>query len=664
MTSDDAASEREAREAGTMEEADDAGSNASANAVIGDIIEARLSRRSLLAGLAAASAVAAAGGELEAQNVATPARATDATPSFAFEEIAAGIDDRIHAPEGYDADVLIRWGDKLHANSPEFTPGKLTATAQARQFGYNNDFLGYLPLDGSSRRGLLVVNHEYVSRELIFQGVRQDDVRRPGRVTRDMVDVEMMGHGGSVVEIARAGGKSGGQSGGSWRVVEDSRFNRRITAETEMEIAGPAGGHPSMRTKADPSGRRVRGMINNCAGGLTPWGTWLTCEENINLYFWGTSNGHPAERHLKRYNIPSNWSNWAEFHERFDVAKEPNESNRFGWVVEIDPFDPTSMPVKRTALGRFKHEGAGNIVNGDGRFVVYSGDDERFEYVYKFVSDDRIDTRDRKANRDLLDKGTLYVARFAEDGTGQWLPLVHGVGPLTAANGFTDQGDVLIRARSAGDALGATKMDRPEDIEVNQRTGKAYVMLTNNDRRTGGQTDAANPRAVNRFGHIIEIIADNGDHTLTRFHWEILVRCGDPRNETVGATFHPATSVNGWFGMPDNAFADADGRLWIATDGNSQRTTGRADGIWAIETEGKARGTAKHFFRVPIGAEMCGPTMTPDMTTMFVAVQHPGEGGGSTFDNPSTRWPDFKPGVPPRPSVVAITKRGDGKIGS
>ena len=638
----------------TMEEADDAGSNPSANAHIGDIIDAMVSRRGLLAGLSAVSAVAVAGIDVAAQSA--DSAAADPTPNFGFKEIAAGIDERIHAPEGYDADVLIRWGDKLHTASPEFTPGKLTGAAQAQQFGYNNDFLGFVPLDGSSQRGLLVANHEYVSRELMFSGVRQDDVRRAGRVTREMVEVEMMSHGGSVVEIALTNGK--------WGVVADSRFNRRITAETEMEIAGPAAGHPSMKTKADPAGRRVRGMINNCAGGMTPWGTWLTCEENINLYFWGTANGHPAENHLKRYNIPSNWANWAEFHDRFDVAKEPNESNRFGWIVEIDPLDPASMPVKRTALGRFKHEGAGNVVNGDGRFVVYSGDDERFEYVYKFVSDGRVDMQNRAANRDLLDKGTLYVARFDKDGTGQWLPLVHGVGPLTTANGFNNQGDVLIRARSAGDALGATRMDRPEDIEVNQRTGKAYVMLTNNDRRTADLIDAANPRAVNRYGHILEIIPESGDHSLSRFTWDILVRCGDPRLPAVGATFNSATTTNGWFGMPDNAFADADGRLWIATDGNSQRTTGRADGIWAIETEGKSRGTAKHFFRVPVGAEMCGPVMTPDMTTMFVAVQHPGEGGGSTFDYPSTRWPDFLAGVPPRPSVVAIKRRDGGKIGS
>ena len=650
-----------------MEDAEDIGSNPSANVTMGDIIAERMSRRDLLGGLLAVSAIAATASPL-ALAAAGRARAQDAsageaaTTRFPFKEIAAGVDERAHVAEGYDADVLIRWGDKVLPDAPAFDPAKLTGAAQQRQFGYNNDFLGYIPLNASSGRGLLVVNHEYTNRELIFSGVRPDDSRREGRITREMAAVEMMAHGGTVLEIVRTDGK--------WRVVEDSTYNRRITAETQMRIAGPASGHELMRTNADPTGTRVRGMLCNCAGGVTPWGTWLTCEENFNAYFWGKADGLAGEKALRRYGVPGNWYNWGTHHDRFNLEKEPHEANRFGWVVEIDPMDPTSTPVKRTALGRFKHEGAGNVVNGDGRFVVYSGDDERFDYVYKFVSRDRVHLDDRAANREILDNGVLYVARFAAGGAGQWLPLVHGEGKLTAANGFPDQGAVLIHARLAADALGATKMDRPEDIEVNQRTSKVYVMLTQNERRSAEQKDAANPRGPNRFGHIIEIIPDGGDHTTAAFRWEILVKCGDPAIAEVGATFNPATSKDGWFANPDNAYADADGRLWIATDGNSQRSTGRTDGLWALETEGPARGTSKLFFRVPIGAEMCGPMMTPDMTTMFVAVQHPGEGYGtgpnntSTFDQPSTRWPDFKPDTPPRPSIVAITKRGGGKIGT
>ncbi len=645
------------RRAPTMDEAEDIGSNHTANTTLEEIAAERLTRRTIVGGLfATAAATSLPAGPAPAQG----ARPTAVARSrFGFTELVAGSDDTAHVAPGHEAQVLIRWGDKVTADAPAFDPRAQTAEAQARQFGYNNDFLGYIPLRGS-RRGVLVVNHEYTNRELMLPGMAAEDGRVTRRVTPEIAGIEMMGHGGSVIEIARIGGR--------WRVVQDSRLNRRITAMTPMRIAGPAAGHPLLRTAADPDARNVLGMLNNCAGGITPWGTWLTCEENINGYFIGRVEGHEHEKSFRRYGIPSGWYNWGAWHDRFDITKEPNEPNRFGWVVEIDPLDPGSTPVKRTALGRFKHEGAGGVVNRDGRYVVYSGDDERFDYVYRFVTSGRVNRRKRSANRDLLDSGTLSVARFEADGTGRWLPLVHGQGPLTAAGGFRDQGEVLINARLAADALGATKMDRPEDIEVSPRTGRVYVMLTANDRRTAAQVDAANPRAANRFGHIVEITPEDGDHAAERFRWDILVRCGDPSAPGVGAVFNPATTANGWFANPDNALIDADGRLWIATDGNSARTTGRNDGVWGVETEGAARGTSKLLFRVPHGAELCGPMTTPDMTTMFVAVQHPGQGEGpngpSSYASPSTRWPDFSPDMPPRPSVVAITRRGGGKVGT
>ncbi len=427
-----------------------------------------------------------------------------------------------------------------------------------------------------------------------------------------------------------------------------------------------------MKTKADPTGRRVLGMINNCAGGTTPWGTWVTCEENINNYFLGpVPAGHREEANWKRIGIPGRRYAWGHYVDRFKVEKEPNESNRFGWIVEIDPYDPTSMPKKRTALGRFKHEGAAGIVNPKGgQYVLYSGDDQINDYVYRFVTKGKVVPGKRAENMNLLDEGVLSVAKFGSDGTMEWLPLVFGQGPLTAANGFQSQADVLIETRRAADLLGATKLDRPEDVEANPKTGKVYIMLTKNAARKANEVDAVNPRADNKHGHIVELTPPDGDQAAAKMKWDILVKCGDPSVAAVGASFNPMTSADGWFSNPDNCAFDAMGRMWIVTDGNADDFNGRSDGIWALDTEGAARGTSKHFYRAPAGAEVCGPCMTPDMQTFFVAVQHPAEDGkewrawgkDSTFDDPSTRWPDFKPGMPPRPAIVAITRKGGRKI--
>lgn len=658
-----------ASRAAYFESLEDQSVNPSTEPTLGDVIQRRLSRRELLEGTLGLAALAALG---PLPSLATASAAVSAAASstrFAFDEINHGVDQTHHVAAGYAADILLRWGDPVTAGAPPFDPQAQTAVAQRQQFGYNNDFVGFIPLplgSDNSDHGLLCVNHEYTDEELMFPGLGQHDANF-SKASRAIVDIEMACHGGSVVEIRKVDGK--------WRVVEDSRYARRINAlDTQMRLSGPAAGHDRLKTVADPSGTRVIGTINNCAGGITPWGTYLMAEENFHYYFRGGLDGNPEQANYRRYGIPIERYAWGRHHARFDMEREPNAPNLYGWVVEVDPLDPGSVPVKRTALGRFKHEGAESIINQDGRLVLYSGDDQRFEFLYRFVSQDRVNLTDRAANRDLLDRGTLSAARFNADGTLDWLPLVHGYAGLIAENGFASQADVVIEARRAATQLGATPMDRPEDVEPNPVNGRVYVMLTNNAKRMPGTVDAANPRSFNLWGHVLELTPPDGDHAAASARWEILVKAGDPCIPMVAALWNPATSADGWFACPDNCAVDPQGRLWVSTDQGKHwpRTSGSADGLWALETEGTGRGTGKMFFRAPIGAEVCGPRFTPDGTTLFLAVQHPatdgtrgffGLGRASTFENPATRWPDFHAGMPPRPSVVAITRRDGGPIG-
>ena len=650
------------------EDMDDVPVNPSSAATLGDVIERRFSRRSVLTGALATTAVSSI---LSSCGILPFSEERTIGSGLDFPEVSHGVDERHHVAAGYEADVLIRWGDPVLPSAPPFDPERQTVAGQEAQFGYNNDYIGYLGLPFGSRNpshGLLCINHEYTIEELMFPGLeRQDKDKQFSDMSAELTNIEMAAHGGSVIEVRR-------DRGGKWQVVPNSRYARRISAlTTAMRISGPAAGHPRLKTNADPSGMRVIGTINNCAGGMTPWGTYLMAEENFHGYFMGDLTDHPEERNYARYGVPSGWYGWGRHHERFDINREPNEANRFGWIVEVDPLDPSSTPVKRTALGRFKHEGAETILNDDGRVVLYSGDDQRFDYLYKFVSDGRFDPDSPAANRNLLDHGTLYVARFDADGTMTWLPLIFGSGPLTPANGFNSQGDVMIETRRAADLLGATPLDRPEDVQPNPQTNKVYVALTNNSKRKAEQVDAANPRGPNLFGHILELVPPRGNHGATSYRWEILVQCGDPADPTTAAIWNPATSANGWFAAPDNAAVDHRGNLWISTDqGRGWSRTGTADGVWLLETEGEMRGTGRMFFRVPLGAEMCGPVFTPNDETLFVAVQHPasdgvkdykGRGRGSTFSDPATRWPDFDPAMPPRPSVVAITKSDGGPLG-
>ncbi|OSM01718.1 hypothetical protein MAIT1_01740 [Magnetofaba australis IT-1] len=627
------------------------------------LIQCRLKRREALKGSLLGAAALALGGVSQARAGCDDEQKVDLSldpTTLAFKPVPAAIADDHQVSGGYVAEAVIRWGDAVLADAPAFDPSQHSAEAQAKQFGYNNDFLAFMPLPAGSDNadhGLLCVNHEYVNPVLMAPEARRKDPE----LAQERAAIEMAAHGHTVVEIKR-------NAKGQWEPVAGGRYNRRITAHTPMTLSGPAAGHARLRTHADPSGAHVLGTLNNCAGGVTPWGTILTAEENFHKYFDGhTSDPLEAPAH-KAYGLGRGAAfPWAQFEPRFDLAQSPREPNRFGWVVEIDPYDPQSTPVKHTALGRFKHEAATTALTRDGRVVVYSGDDETFQFLYRFVSARAMNPNDRQANLGLLDEGVLSVARFSEEGTLQWLPLIHGQGPLTAENGFHDQGEVLIETRRAAALLGATPMDRPEDVEPNPVNGKVYVMLTNNKSRQPSEVDPANPRCNNQYGHVLELTPpgpDAPEHDAETFRWDVFLLAG-PLDGEAEARYHPLTAHHGsWMAAPDNCCFDKRGRLWITTDqGGSQAKRNHPDGVYGMDVDGPGRGLPKRLYAAPRDAELCGPCFTPDNATLFVAVQHPSEHKKVAYENPTTRWPDFDPALPPRPAVVAIRRVDGGPIG-
>jgi uncharacterized protein len=577
--------------------------------------------------------------------------------TLGFKAVAANTVDRVTVPDGYTARVLAPWGEPVGiAGLPmpafRFDAGN-TAEEQALQMGMHHDGIHYYPLDGS-RRGLLCLNHEYTDEGLLHVG---------GQVpwTLDKVRKSQAAHGIAVVEIERAGD--------GWQLVRPSRYARRITANTPVSIGGPAAGHALMKTADDPAGRTVLGTINNCASGKTPWGTYLSGEENWANYF--TAADTPTA-HEQRWGIrKASWYRWPEFDDRFDTVRNPNEPNRFGWVVEVDPMDPTSTPVKRTALGRAAHEGAWVAVTKDQRAVVYSGEDARFEYLYKFVSRDRIAPAANgrtaaQANATLLDHGTLYVARFDASGRGRWLPLVHGQGPLTAEGGFADQGEVLIKARQAADLVGGTKMDRPEWVAIDERTRWVYCTLTNNSNRGAAGfpgVDAANPRANNTMGSIIRWKED-GDFSGEAFEWNHLLLAGDPANTRPEARGNIKGDI---FSGPDTVAFDARGLLWIGTDTAVGTPETARMGNNQLLACNPATGEVRRFLVTPARAEVTGATWTPDGRTMFVNIQHPGSNvrrDGTDSPRIYSNWPDFNPVGRPRSATVVIRRDDGGVIGA
>ncbi|GAA2403037.1 PhoX family protein [Nonomuraea africana] len=647
--------------------------NTSDNTYFGDVVAQAMSRRGMLRAGALGALVVGTG-----VAGAVPAFADPGAESLgehgghgygrsglAFKSVAPNTSDALTIPEGYSSSVVVGWGDPVLPDAPAFDFDKQTAEAQSKQFGYNCDYVTLFPMGRD--RALLWVNHEYSDENLMFRGYSGG-----ATATEEQIRIGLAAHGGSVVEIERVKGS------GEWKLVTSGRrrYNRRITAQTPMRFSGPATGSDLLKTAADAKGENPIGMLNNCGGGATPWGTVLTAEENFDQYF---VNGDKTNPNVVRYTLPTGVSagsrRFDRVEERFDLAKHPNEANRFGWIVEIDPFDPDSTPIKRTALGRFKHEAATTTLTRDGRLAVYMGDDSRFEYVYKFVSDKRYIPGHDRHNHTLLDEGTLYVAKFtgdspaaeidgsgklpsdqAFDGSGEWIPLVNG------SKSFVDgmsAAEVLVFTRVAADKVGATKMDRPEDIERNPVTKGVYVALTNNSNRTAAQVDEANPRPSNKHGHVLEIIERRDDAAATTFAWSIPLVCGDPNDPATYFAGFDKTKVSP-ISCPDNLAFDRDGNLWISTDGNALKTN---DGLFVMPVRGRERGYVRQFLTVPVGAETCGPMVTEDQRSVFVAVQHPGEVDGASPETPASHWPDGGSSQP-RPSVAVAWHTRGKKIGS
>lgn len=601
-----------------------------------EVVEAAMSRRGFLSGVVtfgSGAAVMGAGQLLSS----TSARAQTAS-RFPFSPIPVFTDDTVHVPEGYSWSLVARWGDPLTSQAAPFDPesGHDAATAQ-HVFGENTDGMWLYSVDGHE---IIAVNHEYANRKTNLPANEDglaaslDDVLKIQRI-----------QGVGVFEVAKG-------DDGNYGIVVDSPFNRRIDHTTPISISGPAAGSDHLKTDADPTGTIALGTLNNCGSGPTPWGTYLTCEENFNGYFGSTDAELALPDDYGRYGVGHDgWGyEYHKFDARFDVAANPNEPRRHGWIVEIDPADPTSTPVKRTALGRFKHENAACTLAPDGRVVVYMGDDERGEFLYKYVSNGvYAPGADTGA---LLDDGSLYAAKFNADGTGDWLELT------PEATGM-DAVDILVFTRMAASAVGATTMDRPEWVAVNPTAAEAYCALTNNKNRgvkpnAGGDptpVNGPNPREANKYGQIVRWFPANDDHGTDAFRWDLYVMAGNPVVGE-GANQGSANVTEGnMFNSPDGMMFDSAGILWIQTDGNDDNEGDfEGQGNNQMLAGDPVSGEIQRFLTGPNGSEVTGLCWSADKKTMFVGIQHP---GGSFPDGSGL----------PRSSIVAVWRDDGGHVG-
>ena len=757
--------------------------NTSDNIHFRDILEQHISRRSLISktasgavALTLASTLTGCNDDDNSNNNGTPTTPTnpDKKPEkLTFNAVAKNLNDIVTVPEGYQATVLYALGDSINPAYPEWDDNNIPS-GPSFQFrsGDCHDGMHFFGLNAATQRfdenvsdrGLLVMNHEYINPTFLHpKGPTKVDGRRP----EDEVIREVNAHGVSVIEIKKD------QATQKVEVVKNSVFNRRITGSTVMDFAGVAAGSTLLATGYSPAGRQTRGTHNNCGNGYTPWGTYLTTEENFIGYFKrsGTDKYQRTateEIALKRYGlglsidyqyeknadgtpkknekgeiiyildaqknkIPSldeqgriqylnTNSRYAwetakggvesqDLYDRWnadvktDTASSDyrNGPNTFGWMVEIDPFDGRQNPVKRTSLGRFAHEDSACRAVAGQPLAFYMGDDSRGEYIYKFVSDAKWDTKDvnggYRAGDKYMNAGKLYVAKFNNDGSGQWIELSYGKNGLDQSNTvypFSSQADVVTFARLAADSVGATKMDRPEWCTVNPENGEIYVTLTNNSNRGSSYpTDAANPRAYedlynnekvqkgNVNGHIIRF-RETGDLTTAEsFKWDIYL---------FGAEASMASNINlsgltdnNDLSSPDGMWFDPRGVLWIQTDDGAYTDVTNCmmlaalpgqigDGTKATTSNGTETLVGKkvtddalrRFLTGPKECEITGIAMTPDYKAIFINVQHPGE-DSADYATPNSHWPatQTNPGnttARPRSATVVITRKDGGVI--
>ena len=604
------------------------------------ILEAALTRRGLLKSVLAVGSVATLGSFA----AFTPEDAAAATDRFAFTPIDANSLDDITLPEGYSSQVVVRWGDPMWSDGTDFDHAtRGDSNSQLTSFGDNIDGMEVF---AHGDKTLLVVNNEYTNRKIIW-GNREEGKWE----TDDDIIKGKMAHGLTVVEIAQS-------EGGEWSIIKDSPYNRRVTPDTPMTMTGPAAGHDLLKTTADPDGMTPHGTYNNCGNGRTPWGTYLACEENFNGYFSTEAEDFKPTPEQKRYGISNkDWGyGWAKVDSRFDVTADPNEANRHGYVVEIDPRTPDAKPKKRSALGRFKHENAEVVINRDGKIVVYMGDDERGEFLYRYVSNGYY--APGAETDSLMEDGKLYVAKFHETGAGEWLELT------PESTGMASMAEVCIHTRIAASAVGATTMDRPEWVAANPRAPEVYCALTNNKNRgikpnAGGDLTPAggpNPRDENLYGQVVRWQPNGGDHTNNGFAWDLFVMAGNPSIHSDAYGGSDNVNESNMFNSPDGLKFDSNGILWIQTDGNySNEEQFVGHGNNQMLAGDPNTGEIRRFMVGPNECEVTGCTWSPDRRTMFVGIQHPGERGNS-------HWPEGGDAVP-RSAVIAIHRDDGGLMG-